>query len=162
MTLSIIWAMGKNREIGLNNKLPWNLPEDLKHFKKMTSGKPVIMGYKTFQSIGKPLPGRKNIILTSKKIRIEGCVVVNSIDEALKLVKDEDTFVIGGSKIYEQFLKFADKLYVTFIDDEFEADSFFPNFDLSHWELVSEDSGIKDEKNNCDYYFRIYKKSQGL
>ncbi len=156
MALSMIWAMGKNREIGINNSLPWNLPEDLKHFKKTTFGKPVIMGLRTFESLGKPLPGRKNIVLNFSKKDILGCFVVTSINEALDMVKDEDAFVIGGASIYKQFLEYSEKLYITFIDHEFKADAYFPGFELNEWKLVSEEKGIRDEKNPYDYYFRVY------
>lgn len=158
MTLSMIWAMGKNREIGINNSLPWNLPEDLKHFKKTTLGKPVIMGLRTFESLGRPLPGRKNIVLNFSKKDIPGCFVVTSINEALDMVKGEDAFVIGGASIYKQFLEHADRLFITFIDHEFKADAYFPEFDLNEWKIISEEKGIRDEKNPYDYYFRVYER----
>jgi dihydrofolate reductase len=158
MTLSMIWAMGRNREIGKNNSLPWHLPEDLKHFKAITLGKPVIMGLRTYESLGKPLPNRKNIVLNFKVQDIPGCTVVTSIQSALDKVKGEDAFIIGGASIYKQFLDFADRLYITYIDSDFEADIFFPEFDLSTWRMVQEAKGLKDEKNPYDYYFRTYER----
>ena len=155
--ISMIWAMGKNREIGKGLKIPWHIPNDFKHFKKITSGHSVIMGLKTYQSLGKPLPNRRNIILHFNKINIPGCEVATSIQEALDLVKNEDeAFVIGGASIYRQFLAFADKLYMTYIDHEFDADIFFPEFDLDEWELVKQEKGLKDKDNDYDYYFREY------
>ncbi len=157
MTLSMIWAMGKNREIGKGIHLPWHIPEDFKYFKKTTLGKPVIMGLTTFKSIGKPLPGRRNIVLNFNRIDLPGCEVVTSIEEAIEKVKDEpEAFVIGGASIYKQFLDKVDKLYITFIDHVFDADIFFPHYDITRWKLVSEEKGLKDDKNPYDYYFRVY------
>jgi dihydrofolate reductase len=156
--LSMIWAMGRNRELGLNNSLPWHIPEDLKHFKKITEGKTVIMGLRTFQSLGKPLPGRRNIVLHFEPISIEGCEVCTSIPEVLDKVKGEDAFIIGGASIYKQFLPKADRLYITFIDHEFQADTFFPEFDMEGWKLLEEAKGLRDPKNDYDYFFRTYER----
>ncbi len=154
--ISLLFAMGKNHVIGKNNDLPWRLPEDLKWFKQVSTGHTVIMGRKTFESIGKPLPNRKNIIVTNdKEYKAEGCIVTHSIEEALQQDGDE-TIVIGGAKIYEQVLDDADRLYMTYIDEEFEGDTFFPEYDESEWELTSKEKGIKDEKNPYDYYFCVY------
>lgn len=161
MTISMIWAMGKNRELGLDLDIPWHIPNDFLHFKKITSGHSVIMGLKTYESLGKPLPNRRNIVLDFVKQDIPGCEFATSIPEAIKMVKNEDeSFVIGGASIYKQFLPFADKLYITFIDYEFKANIFFPEFDLNEWKLVKEEKGLKDEKNNYDYYFREYTKKR--
>lgn len=155
----MIWAMGRNREIGKGLSLPWHIPEDLKHFKEVTSGKTVIMGLKTFESLGKALPKRRNLVLNFTKFDLPGCEMVTSIEEALGLVKNEDeAFVIGGASIYRQFLQHAARLYITKIDHEFDADIFFPEIDLSGWRLVSERKGPKDEKNPFDYYFCIYER----
>ena len=160
MSLSMIWAMGKNREIGKGIHLPWHIPEDFKYFKKTTLGKPVIMGLTTYKSLGKPLPGRRNIVINFNRIVIPGCEVVCSIQEAVDAVDEEtEAFVIGGASIYKQFLPLVDKLFMTYIDHEFDADIFFPEFDLSKWKLVSEEKGTNDEKNPFDYYFRVYKKT---
>lgn len=159
MTLSMIWAMGKNRELGLDLEIPWHIPNDFKYFKKTTLGKSVIMGLKTFESLGKPLPNRRNIVLDFVKHDIPGIEFATSIQEAIDKVKDEDeAFIIGGASIYKQFLRFADRLYMTLIDHEFKANIFFPEFDLNEWKLVSEEKGLKDEKNNYDYYFRVYER----
>jgi dihydrofolate reductase len=153
----MIWAMGKNREIGINNALPWHLPNDLQHFKQVTSGKTVIMGLSTYYSLGRALPNRRNIVINFTKIDLPGCEVVISIKDALEAVKGEDeAFIIGGASIYQQFLPFAEKLYITLIDQEFKADRFFPEFDMARWKLKSKEKGLKDEKNPFDYHFCVY------
>ncbi len=129
--ISIIAVIGKNRAIGYKNRLLWDLPEDMKRFKKITTGHTVIMGDQTFLSIGRPLPNRKNVVLSlDKNFEAPGCEVRNSIDEVLKEYKylKEEVFVIGGGKIYELALSWADKLYLTTIEDEPEADTFFPDY----------------------------------
>lgn len=159
MTLSMIWAMGKNRELGNGIKLPWHIPEDFRYFKDTTFGKPVIMGLTTFRSLGKPLPDRRNIVLNFDMIEIPGCEVVTSIKDSINLVKDEkESFIIGGASIYKQFLPLVDKLYMTYIDHEFDADIFFPEFDMDEWKLVNEKKGKKDEKNPYNFYFRVYER----
>jgi dihydrofolate reductase len=159
MTLSMIWAMGKNRELGKGLKIPWHIPEDFKHFKNITTGKTVIMGLNTFKSLEKPLPNRRNIVINFEKLDIPGCEVVTSINEAVDKVKHEkEAFIIGGASIYRQFLPFASKLYMTYIDHSFEADIFFPEFDMDEWKLFSQEKGLKDEKNPYDYYFRVYER----
>lgn len=131
--LSIIAAIGKNRELGKNNRLLWRLPEDLKRFKTLTIGHPIIMGRKTYESIGRPLPKRLNIIVTrQKKYRADGCALTDSLDEALKLARandHEEIFVIGGAELYAQALSMADRLYLTLVNAEPEADVFFPAYD---------------------------------
>ncbi|WP_316569874.1 dihydrofolate reductase [Neobacillus sp. YIM B06451] len=157
--ISFIWAMDKNRVIGNENKLPWHLPEDLKFFKRSTMGHPIAMGRKTFESIGRPLPGRENIIITrNPDFSADGCTVMDSIDEFVgySKKKDEECFVIGGAEIFKEMFPFADKLYITLIHDEFPGDTFFPEFSLDEWELLSFEKGLKDEKNPYDYEFRIY------
>ncbi len=130
--ISIIAAIGSNRELGKNNKLLWNIPEDFKRFKELTINHPVIMGRKTFESIGKPLPNRTNIIIThDKNYKEEGCFVTHSLEEALELAKtkdDNEIFIIGGGQIYEQAIGIADKLYLTSIDGTFDADTYFPDY----------------------------------
>lgn len=159
MKISIIWAMGKNRELGLDLEIPWHIPNDFKHFKKITSGHSVIMGLKTFQSLGKPLPNRRNIVLDFTKQDIKGVEFATSIPESISMVKEEDeAFVIGGASIYKQFLQVADKLYMTYIDHEFIANIFFPEFDLDEWKLIKEEKGLKNDKNPYDYYFREYER----
>lgn len=130
--ITIIVAMGKNREIGADNQLLWHLPKDLKHFKELTSGHPIIMGRKTYESIGKPLPNRTNIVISRKNDWFEeGILIVGSIKEALKFAKkiDENVFIIGGGTIYEQTIDLADQLEVTLVDAELKADTFFPKID---------------------------------
>lgn len=161
--LSIIVAYDKNRGIGINNQLPWQLPADLAYFKKVTMGKPIIMGRKTHESIGRPLPGRDNIIITrNSEYQSDGCIVVHSIKDirALELEKnDEEMFIIGGAEIFKELLDEVDKLYITVIEEEFQADTFFPEIDLCKWKKVSEEKGIRDEKNPYDYYFCVFEKN---
>lgn len=134
MIVSLIAAIGKNRVIGKDNSLPWKLPEDMKRFKELTIGKPVIMGRKTFESIGRPLPNRKNIILTrDKNYEAEGCKVVHSVEEALKFANANEVMVIGGAQIYKEFLPVANKMYLTLIDEDFEGDAYFPEYNIYEW-----------------------------
>lgn len=159
MILSLIAGIGKNNELGKDNKLLWDLPSDMKFFRETTSGHPVIMGRKTFESIGRPLPKRRNIIITRDTTYThEGIEVVHSIDEALALFAntDEEVFVIGGAEIYKQSLPFADKLYITEVEKEFDADAFFPAFDKAHWALSSRDSRPADEQHEVPYAFVTY------
>lgn len=130
--ISIIVALGKNNAIGRKNKLLWHIPDDLRHFKNITTGNIIVMGRKTYESIGRPLPNRTNIIITNdKKFKAEGCLVKHSLDEVLdeaKAYKDKEVFIIGGGQIYEQALPHAEKLYLTLVNDEPEADVFFPDY----------------------------------
>jgi dihydrofolate reductase len=132
MKISIIAAIGENRELGKHKQLLWHIPQDLAHFKKLTNGHPVIMGRTTYESIGKPLPGRLNIIITRQAdIKIPGCSITHSIEEAIAIASKHDTqeiFVIGGGQIYDQALKFTDKLYLTIVHGKFEADTYFPDY----------------------------------
>lgn len=148
MTVSIIAAIGKNRELGKNNKLLWNIPEDLKRFRSITAEHTVIMGRKTFESIGHALPNRTNIIVTrDKNYKAEGCIVCGSLEEAIDLAKktgEEEVFVIGGGEIYRQSISLADKLYLTLVDGTFDADTFFP--DYSEFKKIVFSEKHKDEK----------------
>ena len=130
--------MDRNRLIGNNNQLPWHLPADFAHFKSVTMGKPVIMGRKTYESIGKPLPGRTNIVLTRRPgMTFEGVSCASSIEQALALVADaEEVMIIGGSTIYEMLLPQANRLYLTYVDAEFEGDAWFPEFDNNQWSEI--------------------------
>lgn len=158
--ISLLWAMDENRAIGRNNQLPWHLPEDLKYFKRVTMGKPIAMGRKTYDSIGRPLPGRENIVITRRLgVTIEGCTVIHDVNDLLQR-NDEELFVIGGAEIFKEILPFADRLYVTEIREEFEADTFFPEFNLSDWELIESTPGMKDEKNPYNYDFLVYQRKQ--
>ncbi|MFE8695802.1 dihydrofolate reductase [Cytobacillus sp. FJAT-53684] len=159
--ISLMWAMDNNRVIGYKNQLPWHLPEDLKFFKRMTMGHPIAMGRKTWDSIGRPLPGRENIVITrNPEFTCEGCTVLNSIDALLEYSRqrDDEIFVIGGAEIFKLILPHSDKLYLTRIYDEFEGDTFFPELQMEDWSLLSQEKGIKDEKNPYDYEFEIYKR----
>ncbi|MDA7025710.1 dihydrofolate reductase [Bacillus sp. CLL-7-23] len=158
--ISFIFAMDRNNLIGQNNDLPWHLPEDLKYFKKVTSGHPVIMGRKTFESIGKPLPNRRNIVVTSNRnITIPDCEILYSVQEIVKFAsKEEECFVIGGSTLYRELFPFAEKLYMTKIDEAFEGDRYFPEFAENEWEMVSRKKGLKDDKNPYNYEFLVYQR----
>ena len=150
MLISLIWAMDDNRLIGVENRLPWKLPADMKWFRRHTLGKPIIMGRKTFDSFGgRPLPDRTNIVVTrDKDYQAEGAVVVYSIEEALQAAGDaEEVMIIGGASFYEQMLPRADRLYITQVHGKFEGDAWFPEFDMGEWvEVGREESGV-DEKN---------------
>ena len=157
MIISFIAAMGKNRVIGKDNSLPWKLPADMKHFHDLTVGKPIIMGRKTFESIGKPLPNRTNIIITrDQNYKAEGCIVVHSADEALKAAGNvEEIMVIGGSQIYKEFLPKANKMYLTFIDAEFEGDAYFLEYKIEEWKETSYEEHERDAENQYDYRFVV-------
>jgi dihydrofolate reductase len=138
MTISLIVAMDRNRVIGLKNRTPWRLPADLKYFKKTTMGKPLIMGRKTYESIGHPLPGRKNIVVTRNRLfSAEGCTVVHTIEDALSYAGEGEVMVIGGARLYEQLLPVADRLYVTLLETYFEGDTYFPEIDDKDWLEIS-------------------------
>lgn len=155
--ISIIVALARNRAIGLNGNLIWHLSADLKYFKRVTTGHTVIMGYKTFLSLPnhKALPNRRNIIISSHLEQApEGFELAHSIQEAVNMVHgEEETFVIGGGSIYEQFLPKADRLYLTRIDKEFEADTFFPYIDFDEWNLI--DVNVVDEDPQVDFSYRF-------
>ncbi|MBP1962473.1 dihydrofolate reductase [Paenibacillus aceris] len=159
MSISFIFAMDRNRAIGVNNRLPWHLPGDLKFFKSVTMGHPILMGRKTYESIGKPLPGRRNIILTQNpEFQAEGCEVIHSVHEATEEFRNQELFVIGGAEIFRLFAQEVDRMYITFIEHEFEADTFMTELDLSDWTLISSEQGEQNEKNPYEYYFRIYQR----
>lgn len=149
MRIAAIAAMSENRVIGKDNGLPWNLPADLKYFKQITDGKPILMGRKTFESIGRPLPNRYNIVVTRNAgFAAPGCLVVNSIDTALAAVaEEEEVVVIGGALLYQQMLPRLQRLYLTIVHQEFEGDAFFPEIDLSEWQEVSRSEREADELN---------------
>lgn len=156
MKISMIVAMAEDRVIGLNNKMPWHLPADLQFFKRTTLAKPIIMGRKTYQSIGRPLPGRTNIVLSrDKELQIEGVSCVQTVQEALALVEHVDeVMIIGGATIYEQFLPLANRLYLTFIDLKTEGDTCFPDYEkIAQWQLVDSEQHLADEKNVHNYQF---------
>jgi len=158
--LSMIFANDKNYLIGKDNGIPWDIPNDLGFFKAMTTGKTIIMGRKTFESFKKPLPNRHHVVLTrNRDFKAEGCDVFHHIDDVLAYIKqfeDQEVIVIGGAEIYVQFFPYADRLYITYIDHEFEGDTHLPKFDLSDWRLTSKEKGIKNAENPYDYYFLQY------
>lgn len=152
--ISAIVAMSENRVIGVNNQLPWNMPADLAHFKTLTTGHTIIMGRKTFESIGKPLPNRTNIIVTrDERYLKEGCIVVNSIESALDQASKGEIFVIGGADIFKLTFPLLDRIYLTIIHHTFEGDVFFPEYEAANWQEVSHVRHPKDEKNLYDYSF---------
>lgn len=172
MIISLISAIAKNNVIGGGNTLLWNLPADMKHFREITSGHTVIMGRKTFESIGRTLPNRRNIVITrDKNYTRDDIEVVNSLEEALRLVsleqgkefeenQDEvEVFIIGGGEIYKQVMDKAQKLYITEIHQDFEGDTLFPEIDKKKWEEISRENFETDGKNNIPYSFVEYKKS---
>ncbi|OQP03725.1 dihydrofolate reductase [Geobacillus sp. 44B] len=159
--ISHIVAMDQNRVIGKDNRLPWHLPADLAYFKKVTMGHAIVMGRKTFESIGRPLPGRENVIVTrNRSFQPEGCKVLHSIEEVKQFAAkcDDEVFVIGGAELFRATLPVADRLYITKIEASFPGDTFYPAFNESQWQLVSYTKGIKDEKNPYDYAFIIYER----
>jgi len=160
--LSIIVAIAKDNVIGKDNKLPWHIPEDLKRFKKITKGHTVIMGRNTYLSIGKALPYRRNIVISSEEIENnndEDIEIIDNINDLNQYIKsDEECFVIGGQMIYKLLLPYATKLYITKINEEFEGDTFFPEFNENEWNLVSSEKGIYNEDNPYDYEFQIFER----
>lgn len=163
--ISIIVAIAQNLAIGKDNRLLWHLPADLKHFKQLTTGQTVIMGERTFLSLPhRPLPNRRNIVITDKPdLQIEGCEMAHSIDEAARLcLPDEENFVIGGGSIYCQFMPIADTLHITWVYNDFEADTFFPAIDENEWEIVEQSERQHDEASGLDFAFVTYKRRNNL
>ena len=159
--ITIIAAIGNNNELGKDNQLLWHLPADLQRFKELTSGHPIIMGRKTYQSIGKPLPNRTNIVVSRKEDWFEeGILIVPSLKEAIKHAKRIDTnaFVIGGGDIYSQMIDMADRLEITQVDFATDADTFFPKIDERIWQKTNEIYHPKDEKNQYDFYFQTWER----
>lgn len=153
--ISIIAAMDPNRVIGLNNHLPWRLPNDLKRFKTLTMGKPVIMGRKTHESIGRALPGRRNIVLSSNPdYRASGCETATSLAKALEKVgEEEEVMVIGGAAVYEAALPKANRLYITLINEEYVGDTWFPWYDKRDWGVVAKEEHPADETHEVPFIF---------
>ncbi len=161
--ISLIVAIAQNGAIGKNNDLLWHISDDLKRFKAITSGHTVVMGSKTYESLPfKPLPKRRNIIVSrNKDLKLDGCEIYHSLDEALQpLPENEEHFVIGGASIYEQTLPKADKLYVTWVYRDFEADAFFPTIDLNQWQIVEQSATLHDEASGLDYAFFTYERKR--
>ena len=170
MLISLIVAMAQNRVIGRNNQLPWYLPEDLKYFKRITMGKPVVMGRKTFESIGKPLPGRTNIIVTrNPDYRAEGIRIVNTLNEAKALCESidvvdgtEETMIIGGAEIFAQAMTQADRLYLTQVHADVEGDAHFPEINEGDWEELGREDFSASDSNPYDYSFLVLQRVGGI
>lgn len=163
-TINIIVAKAENNVIGNKNQLIWHLPNDLKRFKQLTTGHPIIMGRKTFESIGKPLPNRTNIVITRNTVwTAEGIVTVHSLEDAIQLASraDSEIFIIGGGNIYEQALDLADKLEVTEVHQDFEGDAHFPEIDLNQWQETFREKHPADEKHSIEYSFVTYIRKKG-
>ena len=156
--ISIIVAASANDVIGRQGELPWRLSDDLKHFKALTMGKPIVMGRKTWESIGRPLPGRKNIVVTRQRgFRADGCDVVGSLEDAVAAAGDADEIVvIGGSQVYALALPLAERLYLTRVHADVEGDASFPAVDATRWCLVADEHHDADERNEYDFSFRVY------
>ncbi|WP_127560386.1 dihydrofolate reductase [Saccharospirillum alexandrii] len=168
MHIALIWAMARNGVIGRDNKLPWYLPEDLKYFKRVTTGKPVIMGRKTYDSIGRPLPNRTNIVVTrDSSLNLEGVKVVTSLEDALDIARAEsvisdvdEVIVMGGAEIYAQALPHADRLYVTLVHAEVEGDAVFPPIDLDAYQELAREDFNAEGPNPYDYSFVVYERPE--
>ncbi len=163
MMISIIVAIGNNRVIGIKNALPWKLPADMEHFRQLTAQKPLIMGQKTFESIGKALPGRTNIVLTlDKNFQASDCLIAHSMEEALRIAKEkgEEVMICGGVSVYKQFLPLADRMYLTLIDGDFEGDAFFPEFDWNDWKEIERIDNASDGNNPYPYSFITLEKAK--
>ncbi|PIE42578.1 MAG: type 3 dihydrofolate reductase [Gammaproteobacteria bacterium] len=166
MKLAIIVAQAKNRVIGVKNKLPWHLPEDLRYFKQVTMGRPIIMGRNTYESIGRPLPGRTNIVITRQAdYAPQGVRVVHSLEQAIELAESvalidgaTEAMIIGGAQIYEQALSLADRLYLTEVDAEVEGDAWFPEFNQDEWNEVGRENFSAEGANPYNYSFIVLDK----
>ena len=148
--------MARNRVIGKNNTLPWRMPADLQHFKAITMGKPVVMGRKTYESIGRPLPGRTNIIISRNiDYHADGCTTLPSLDEAITLLENthDELMIIGGGSFYEQTLPYAERLYLTLLDADIAGDAYFPDFNINEWQETASEAHNADDKNDYDYRF---------
>ena len=156
--ISLVCAMAKNRVIGKDNKMPWHLPADLKHFKNVTMSKPIVMGRKTFESIGRPLPGRQNVVISRNSDYIaDGCDLVSSVEAAISLLRDQpEIMIIGGGFLYSQMIDQADHLYLTYIDLEIDGDTQFPEFEHLKLNEVASEQHPADEKNPHNYRFIDY------
>lgn len=156
MIISLVVAMDRNGLIGRNNQLPWRLPADLRYFKEITMGKSIVMGRITFESIGRPLPGRKNIVLTRNvDYTASGCIITHSIEEALEAAGEGEVMVVGGAILYRQLIAKANRIYLTEIDTTFDGDTYFPNINKANWREVKRRWYEPDSKNQYRYAFVI-------
>jgi len=162
MILSMIVAASENNAIGKYNELLWHLPKDLKYFKEVTSGHCIIMGRKTFDSIGKPLPKRRNIVITRREeFEVEGVEVANDIEAAIDMVgEDQEPFIVGGGTIYEQALDYVNRVYLTRVHAHVNGDTFFPELDLNEWQRVLHESHKKDAKHAYDFSFEVWERKK--
>lgn len=164
MIISTIVAVAKNNVIGKDNDIPWYLPADLKYFKKITTGHHIVMGRKCYESIGRPLPKRTNVVVTRNPFFIAtGCLITHNVAEAVQLAEangEEEVFIIGGGQIYEIALPHVDRIYLTEVDLEVEGDIFFPTIDPKNWKLIKETKHEADEKNEYDYTFKILERKK--
>ena len=157
--IALIVAIDQNNAIGKDNQLLWHLPKDLSFFKNVTSGNAIIMGRKTFESIGKALPNRRNIVIsTQKDLQFNGAEITSSLNAAIELVGNADCYIIGGGSIYQQSLSLVDRLYITKVAANFEADTFFPTINWDEWTLVSKEDHPSDEKHAYAFSFCVYDK----
>ena len=160
MTVSLVVAAAKNNVIGRDGELPWHLPDDLRHFKRLTTGKPIIMGRRTFESIGRPLPDRHNIVMTRDPDYTAGdCDVVTSASDALKLAGDDsEVMVIGGGQVYRDFLPRADRIYLTRVQAEIDGDTHFPEIDSNDWQMVSSEHHEADERHAYAFEMMVFER----
>lgn len=162
MIISLVVAASNNNVIGKDNHLVWNLPDDMKHFKNVTWGMPVVMGRKTFESFKRPLPGRKNIVLsTQKDLKIDGAIVLNTMKDVEFLVKEMDVkelMVIGGGEIYKMYYPRANKIYMTRVDTAIDGDTFFPPIEEKDWRLVSSVKNAADDKHAFNYAYELWER----
>lgn len=169
MKIAIIAAMGENRAIGLRGKIPWHLATDFKRFKELTMGHPIIEGRKTYESIGKPLPGRTNIVITSNRdFKAPGCLIAGSLEEALRLADNriaaengDIVFICGGEQVYRAALPHANVIYLTVVQGSFEGDAFFPEIPAGQWELVDSQFHEKDDANPVAFTWLTYERKHG-
>ena len=159
--INIIVAVAENGVIGDKNSLLWHISEDLRNFKRITSGHPVIMGRKTYESLGRPLPNRTNVVITRSEMFIEGCTVVHSLEEAVGMFPaGEEVFIIGGAQIYEQALPIADRFYLTRVGRAYDGDTSFPEWDESEWRLVSAEHFDRGETFDAPFAFEVYERKK--
>ena len=157
--------MARNRVIGIDNAMPWRLPAEMGHFRRSTIGRTVLMGRKTFESLGRPLKDRRNVILTRNvDYAPDGCEIVHSLEEAMTRYaasREDELVIMGGAELYKQFLPHADKLLLTEVDADIDGDAYFPEFDLAGWSLVNSEPFPKDEKNSYSFQIQTYVRKQG-
>ncbi|MBR6800318.1 MAG: dihydrofolate reductase [Eubacteriaceae bacterium] len=152
--IALVVAYDKNKAIGKDGKMPWNIPGELKRYRELTTGHTIIMGRKTYEAVGYPLPNRTNIVISSTLTHLDGCIIARSFDEAIRLAGDDDIFISGGAEVYRQSLDIVEKMYITIIDAEYEADTFFPDFDESLFDVEYSETYYEEEKYTYLTYTR--------